>query len=281
MMGIGVVLSFTACNAHIKNATTSTARVYGNCQICESTIEEAGNVKGVARVDWDEDTKMALLTYDTHATNQDEILKRIALAGYDSDRFLAPDNVYAELPECCKYERVRKSELTEIEVMEDHSIHDHSETVDEWSETNQKVDQLSVIFDNYFSLKDVLVESDGSLASARAKQLLDALLIVEMNNLSNEEHMVWMQVMDDLIEDAQHMEETKDLAQQRNHFITLSDNMYRLLKVSNQDSPVHYQHCPMANEGKGANWLSKEKAIKNPFYGSAMLTCGKTVETID
>jgi hypothetical protein len=36
----------------------------------------------------------------------------------------------------------------------------------------------------------------------------------------------------------------------------------------------------MANDGKGADWLSKENAVKNPYYGSMMLTCGKTVETI-
>jgi hypothetical protein len=36
----------------------------------------------------------------------------------------------------------------------------------------------------------------------------------------------------------------------------------------------------MFNDGKGANWLSKENAIKNPYYGSSMLSCGKTTETI-
>ena len=36
----------------------------------------------------------------------------------------------------------------------------------------------------------------------------------------------------------------------------------------------------MANNGKGANWLSKENKVQNPYYGSVMLTCGKVVETI-
>ena len=39
---------------------------------------------------------MATLTYDPSKTNQDEVLKRIALAGYDKEKFLAPDDVYAE-----------------------------------------------------------------------------------------------------------------------------------------------------------------------------------------
>jgi hypothetical protein len=36
----------------------------------------------------------------------------------------------------------------------------------------------------------------------------------------------------------------------------------------------------LANGGKGANWVSKDNTIKNPYYGSQMLSCGKTLETI-
>jgi hypothetical protein len=50
---------------------------------------------------------MAVLTYDASKTSQDEILKRIALVGYDSDKFLAPDATY-DVHECCQYERVAK-----------------------------------------------------------------------------------------------------------------------------------------------------------------------------
>ena len=56
--------------------------------------------------------------------------------------------------------------------------------------------------------------------------------------------------------------------------------MYALIKVSKISEPVYYNNCPMFNDGKGANWLSKESAVKNPYYGSQMMTCGKTVETI-
>ena len=56
--------------------------------------------------------------------------------------------------------------------------------------------------------------------------------------------------------------------------------MYLLLKTAKATTTIYYQHCPMYNDGKGANWLSKDSKIKNPYYGSKMLTCGKTVETI-
>lgn len=270
-----VMLSFGVSNAQIKNAKTETVKIYGNCGMCETTIEKAGNVKKTTNVDWNKDTKMATITYDAKKTNQDEILKRIALAGYDSDKFLAPADVYAKLPECCQYERVNKPIAKTAQKTETHDHSNHTAITEK-----QEVNQLKAVFDSYFSLKDALVKSDGNATSAKAKELLNALNAVQMNQLSNEEHTVWMKVMKDFAFDAEHIAETKDVAHQRDHFISLSKNMYELIKVSKQETPVYYQHCPMANKGKGANWLSKENAIKNPYYGSQMLTCGSTVETI-
>ena len=62
--------------------------------------------------------------------------------------------------------------------------------------------------------------------------------------------------------------------------MTLSKNMYALIKISKTEKPIYYQFCPMSNNGRGANWLSKENDVKNPYYGSKMLSCGKTVEII-
>ena len=53
--------------------------------------------------------------------------------------------------------------------------------------------------------------------------------------------------------------------------------MYQLLKVSKQKHLHITNIAQWQNNGKGANWLSKENAVKNPYYGSKMLTCGKTV----
>lgn len=272
--------SLTICEAQIKNAKIETVKIYGNCGMCETTIETAGNVKKVAEVDWNNDTKMAKITYDSTKTNHDEILKRIALAGYDSDKFLAPDDVYNKLHGCCQYERVNKTAIVKTEVMEDHSTHNHNVATDKSTETKQEVNQLKAVFESYFALKDALVKSDGKLASIITKDLLSSINTVKMDKLSNEEHSVWMKVMKDLAFDAGHIEETKDTGHQRDHFTTLSKNMYALIKVSIQESPIYYQNCPMYNDGKGANWLSKESAVKNPYYGSQMLTCGKTVDSI-
>ncbi len=288
LMAITVLLSFTACNAQIKNAKTESVKIYGNCGMCETTIEKAGNKKKIAKVDWNKDTKMATITYDAKKTNQDEILKRIALSGYDSDKFLAPDDVYTKLPGCCQYDRVKKvvakTETPKVEAkVDDHSGHNHSTTAtttEKPVEVKQVVNQLKAVFDNYFAVKDALVKTDGNTSSTKAKELLTAVNAVKMDKLTTEEHTVWMKVMKDLTFDAEHIADTKDASHQRDHFMSLSKNMYALIKVSKTETPTYYQFCPMANDGKGANWLSKENAVKNPYYGNQMLTCGKVVETI-
>lgn len=80
--------------------------------------------------------------------------------------------------------------------------------------------------------------------------------------------------------DSAKIADSKDAAMHRDHFDALSLNIYDLIKVSKQETPTYYQFCPMANDGKGATWLSKENIVKNPYFGSMMLNCGKVTETI-
>ena len=145
---------------------------------------------------------------------------------------------------------------------------------------DKKQGELKSVFDNYFQVKDALVKSNSKTAAAESAELLATIKAVKMESLTEAEHTAWMKVLPELKEDAEHISETNDVGHQRDHFITLSKNVYALIKVSSAGSPVYYQHCPMANKGKGADWLSLESGIKNPYYGSQMLTCGKTVETI-
>ncbi|AZA53827.1 DUF3347 domain-containing protein [Chryseobacterium sp. G0201] len=285
LMVIIVLLSAVNSFAQIKNAKTETVKIYGNCEMCKTTIEKAGNLKDVATVNWNKDTKMATLNYDSKKTNQDEIMKRIALAGYDSEKFLAPDDVYAKLSGCCQYNRelkpVAKGKDDGMDMKAEHANHNPKEMAATTTATTQNVLQLKTVFDNYFLVKDALVKTDAGNSSANAAELVKAIKAVEMAKLSTEEHTVWMKVMKDLTANAEKIATAKDVSKQREIFALLADNMYELSKVSKQETPVYYQHCPMYNNGKGANWLSKEEAIKNPYYGSKMLTCGSVQETIN
>ena len=81
-------------------------KVYGNCGMCEKTIEGSLNGQdGIGNADWDKETKMITVTYDSEKMNEDKIKSKIAGAGYDTDSHRADESIYSQLPGCCQYDR--------------------------------------------------------------------------------------------------------------------------------------------------------------------------------
>jgi copper chaperone CopZ len=89
----------------VNGITTSTFKVWGNCDMCKETIEGSLKVEGVTKADWSTETKMISVTYDTTKITLDQIQKNIALVGYDNENYKGDDKTYSELPECCQYDR--------------------------------------------------------------------------------------------------------------------------------------------------------------------------------
>lgn len=281
LMAMVLLLSTLVSYADIKNLKTENATVGGACSGCKQGIEAAAFQKNLSEASWNPETKIAAISYDTKKTSLDAVLKKIALAGYDNQNYLAPDDAYAKLDESERYERSVKTTVVTQEKMNDHQhahVASHSKSNDQAMPAAD--DPLKPVLDAYYAVKDALVASDGSVAAGKAGNLVKALKAVKMDQLGSEQHTVWMKVMKDLDFDAEHIAETKDVGHQRDHFSSLSENMYKLIKSAKPSEPVYYQHCPMAKDGKGANWLSQVSAIKNPYYGAQMLNCGKTTETI-
>lgn len=88
---------------------TDSFRVYGNCEMCKKRIEKATQADGVIKAIWNVDSKIMTVTYDDSRITNDDIQKKIAAVGHDTEKFTAPDDVYEGLPECCLYERKQKS----------------------------------------------------------------------------------------------------------------------------------------------------------------------------
>lgn len=262
--------------AQIKNAKTTAVKIFGNTPAVKITIEKEGNDGKSANVDWNQTTKLATITYDPSKTDEDAVLKRIALAGFDNEKFLAPDDVYAKLPKEEQYARTLKP--ISRHQTDEHTSHVHDTQI---KRTEGVSSTFTPLANNYFGLKDALVKTDSQGAAAKAITLLEAIKAVDMNKLAHAEHVVWMKVMNNLMTEASTIAKSKDIAKQRVALVSLSKAMYELLKVAPLDTPVYYQHCPMYDEGKGAHWLSKEEAVKNPFFGSQMISCGSTVETLN
>ncbi|MCE2742188.1 MAG: cation transporter [Fluviicola sp.] len=84
---------------------TSTFKVWGNCDMCKETIENSLKVEGVQKADWNSDTKLMKISYETSKISLDQIEKNIASVGYDNVKYKGDDEAYSALHECCQYER--------------------------------------------------------------------------------------------------------------------------------------------------------------------------------
>jgi len=277
-----ILLLSTSCAGQMKNMHTETVRIDGDCDMCKARIDKVGSVKGEAEVDWDTDAKRARVTFDSTRTDLDAILQRIAHAGYDSERFLAPKEAYDKLPGCCQYERTMvHAPLKGTDVHADHAHTQGDAHADHGAmamEQDKAPDHLAPVYEAYFILKNALVASDAKAGTSAAQELGKALAAVDMGTLDHEVHMVWMNVKGPLADQTKAIATAKDLESQRKAFMKLTDPMALLAKAAPLSVPIYRDHCPMY-EG-GADWLSQEKAIKNPFYGVQMMTCGSVKETI-
>lgn len=84
---------------------TETFKVWGNCDKCKATIEGACNMSGVIEKNWNEESTLITVKFDTTKTSLDAIQQSIAKAGYDNDAYYGDDYAYGKLPDCCQYER--------------------------------------------------------------------------------------------------------------------------------------------------------------------------------
>ena len=85
---------------------TEKIEVKGNCGMCESRIEKAVKaVDGVSKADWNKETKKLEVTFDDSKTSLDKVEVAIAKVGHDTPHHKSKDEVYNELPGCCKYDR--------------------------------------------------------------------------------------------------------------------------------------------------------------------------------
>lgn len=88
-----------------QNTTTESFPVSGNCGMCETKIEKAAKQAGASAADWNKDTKVLTVKYNSSTTNAAKVQQAIANVGYDTRDFKATDASYNKLSACCQYDR--------------------------------------------------------------------------------------------------------------------------------------------------------------------------------
>lgn len=133
----------------------------------------------------------------------------------------------------------------------------------------------------YLQLKNALVNDNGNDAASAGKTMVEAFGKIDKSTLSPEQKKVYESVEDDAREHAEHIGKNGgNIKHQREHFDLLSQDIYQLIKTFGAGQALYFDHCPMYDNNKGADWLSETKEIKNPYLGQEMSGCGDMKEEL-
>ena len=140
----------------------------------------------------------------------------------------------------------------------------------------QKSSSTTLIIDAYIQIKNGLVADNKEDAAKGATAMLTAFSKFDMTKLSGEENKNYMEIAESAKEQAEHILKSP-IDHQREHFETLSTDINDLVTLLGTEKTLYQDYCPM----KKVSWLSETKDIKNPYYGSKMLTCGSVKKQIN
>jgi hypothetical protein len=142
--------------------------------------------------------------------------------------------------------------------------------------SGQQSNSIAPVLSVYYEIKNALVSGDATSTASAASRFLALVQSVDAKKLTSNENQVFNTVQPKLIAEAGSIVASRDLRKQRTSFQSVSDAIILLVRVSKVQQPAYIAYCPM----KKTYWISEEKGIKNPYYGTSMLTCGKVTETI-
>ena len=136
--------------------------------------------------------------------------------------------------------------------------------------------QLTNFVESYIQLKDQLVATDFEGAKKALIALEAKFNAIDMSILKEEDaHLYWMKLEKGFKSHFIDINKAKNIDLQREQFSYISELLAKAIQAFGISEGIYYlQHCPMALDDKGANWLSKEEKILNPYFGDKMLSCG-------
>jgi hypothetical protein len=99
----GMHLSMANTQTKLASTKTETIKVSGKCDMCKTRIEKAALIDGVSKATWDKKSQLLTLVYNPSKVKSDDVQKKIAAVGHDTEKYKADDKVYKALPGCCQY----------------------------------------------------------------------------------------------------------------------------------------------------------------------------------
>ena len=142
--------------------------------------------------------------------------------------------------------------------------------------------QLRQVFESYIGLKNALASDDAEKAQAEASKVGNGVENMNMELLTDPKaHQVWRELAPKIQNASQVVASSSGIEEQRNTFMNLSVHLTHAIEIFGIDQKVYNQFCPMADDNRGAYWLSADEKVQNPYFGSAMHSCGNVAEIIE
>ncbi|MEX2594812.1 MAG: efflux RND transporter periplasmic adaptor subunit [Anditalea sp.] len=141
-------------------------------------------------------------------------------------------------------------------------------------------EQLKDVVDAFLELKNGLVDGDEEETARYGADLLAALEKLDGNSLSGNAKAFWDEKRSFLFEHTKLCKEADSMEGKRENFTFLSQPLVKIVEAFGAEQTLYVDFCPMANDNKGAYWLSEVKEIRNPFMGEEMRTCGEVKDVI-
>ncbi len=171
------------------------------------------------------------------------------------------------------------SELNHDEMNHDEGMnHDEMTVSNDSMDSNAQTTDAKQVLADYMTLKEALVATNKDDAAKAGKKLENTLNGFDVNSYTAEQQKELKDIIADAKEHAEHIGKS-EMDHQREHFKTLSKDMMDMVAITGTENTLYQQFCPMYDGGSA--WLSMEKEIKNPYYGSKMMACGKVQKEIN
>ncbi|HEY2721590.1 MAG TPA: DUF3347 domain-containing protein [Chitinophagaceae bacterium] len=140
---------------------------------------------------------------------------------------------------------------------------------------------IKTIVNQYLQIKNALVNNSGSEAAKSGKAMAETISKMDTSLFTTEQKKIYDGLEEDLKENAEHIGKSGgDIDHQREHFVMMSEDIYDLVKAFGSGQTLYQDYCPMANDDKGATWLSETKEVKNPYFSGNMNECVKVQNMI-
>jgi len=140
---------------------------------------------------------------------------------------------------------------------------------------------INEVLSHYFHVKHALTKDDVAEAKNGATMLLQVISQFDNSLLTAEQKPEYTKHISAIKEHADAIVKGTDIDVERMHFSELSTYMHELVKSFGAGKKIYYDHCPMAFNNKGANWLNDVAAIQNPYLGAKMPDCGSVEQVIE